>query len=319
MSSDLFLKRHLGVVLCLMIALAACFQAAGIGHLVASSIAAPPPLPPLPRGASPAVGLAQDHATSAALILSRNPFDSVSGPLDGATASPVGPGAPPENGDPYEDPACDSARALLIARADDPAWSFAAMTGSGGAAVLRRQGDTFGGMTIHQVGWDRVWLTAGGARCQAVLGGKPARAGAPGASPTTGPAATGPAAAAPARRPAASAVPPEIASKIRKISDTEFRVERSALGAILEQQSELMRSVRIAPEPGGIKLARIRSGSLLEMLGLRTGDKLGSVNGLDISDASRALEAYARLTTANHIALSVTREGKPMTIDVHID
>ncbi|XXT21179.1 type II secretion system protein GspC [Sorangium sp. So ce429] len=314
MGSDMFLKRHLGVALCLMIALAACFQAAGIGHLVASSIAAPPSLPAIPRGASPAASLAQDHATSAALILSRNPFDSVSGPLDGRTASPVGPGAPPENRDPYEDPACDSARALLIARADDPAWSFAAMTGSGGEAVLRRQGDTFGGMTIHQVGWDRVWLTTGGARCQAVLGSKLAQAGAPGASPTTGPAA-----AAPARRAAAPAVPPEIASKIRKISDTEFRVERSALGAILEQQSELMRSVRIAPEPGGIKLARIRSGSLLELLGLRTGDKLASINGFDISDASRALEAYARLTTASHIALSVTREGKPMTIDVHID
>ncbi|MGK3966595.1 type II secretion system protein GspC [Sorangium sp. So ce1667] len=307
----MFLKRYLGVALCLMIALAACFQAAGIGHLVASSIAAPPPLPAIPRGASPAASLAQDHATSAALILSRNPFDSVSGPLDGRTASPVGPGAPPENRDPYEDPACDGARALLIARADDAAWSFAAMTGSGGEAILRRQGDTFGGMTVHQVGWDRVWLTTGGARCQAVLGSKPALTGAP---PATGPAAT-----APARRAAAPAVPPEIASKIRKISDTEFRVERSALGAILEQQSELMRSVRIAPEPGGIKLARIRSGSLLEMLGLRTGDKLASINGLDISDVPRALEAYARLTTASHIALSVTREGKPMTIDVHID
>ncbi|WP_437624245.1 type II secretion system protein GspC [Sorangium sp. So ce1151] len=310
----MFLKRYLGVALCLMIALAACFQAAGIGQLVASSIAAPPPLPPIPRGMSPAGSLAQDHATSAALILSRNPFDSVSGPLDGRTASPVGPGAPPENRDPYEDPACDSARALLIARADDAAWSFAAMTGSGGEAVLRRQGDTFGGLTIHHVGWDRVWLTAGGARCQAVLGSKPAPAGAPSVPP-----AAGSAAAAPARRPAPSTVPPEIASKIRKISDTEFRVERSAIGAILEQQSELMRSVRIAPEPGGIKLARIRSGSLLEMLGLRTGDKLASINGFDISDAPRALEAYARLTTASHIALSVTREGKPMTIDVHID
>ncbi|XYH99546.1 hypothetical protein ACMHYB_07230 [Sorangium sp. So ce1128] len=38
-----------------------------------------------------------------------------------------------------------------------------------------------------------------------------------------------------------------------------------------------------------------------------------------MGDVPRALEAYARLTTANHIALSVTREGKPMTIDVHID
>lgn len=34
---------------------------------------------------------------------------------------------------------------------------------------------------------------------------------------------------------------------------------------------------------------------------------------------SKALEACARLTTANHVALSITRDGKPMTIDFHID
>ncbi|AUX39675.1 general secretion pathway protein GspC [Sorangium cellulosum] len=311
----MLLKRYLGVTLCLMIALAAYFQASGVGHLVASSVAAlPSPLPPAHHVRPAAVRTAQDHVTSAALILSRNPFDSVTGPLDGDPAGLVMAEAPPESRDPYEDPACDDIRALLIAQADDAAWSFAAMAGSDGRTVLRRQGDEAFGKTIHHVGWDRVWLTAGGARCQAVMGRKPARGGAPGASPAPEPAPSGP-----ARRPATSTVPPEIAAKIRKISDTEFRVERSAIAAILEQQSELMRSVRIAPEPGGIKLARIRSGSLLETLGLKTGDKLASINGFEVSDVSKALEAYARLTTANHVALTISRDGKPMTIDFHID
>ncbi|WP_437809249.1 type II secretion system protein GspC [Sorangium sp. So ce1078] len=311
----MFLQRYRGAALCLMIALAAYLQAVGIGHLVASSVASSPwPLPPTPREPPPAARLEQDHATSAALILSRNPFDSVTGPLDGKAMSPVRPEALPANKDPYEDPACDATRALLIVQADDAAWSFAAMTGSDGGTILRRAGDEIGGKTVHAVGWDRVWLTTGGARCQTVLGRQPARAGAPGAPPSPDPAPSGA-----ARGPGASAVPPEIASKIRKISDTEFRVERSALGAILERQSDLMRSVRIAPEPGGVKLARIRSGSLLEMLGLKTGDKLASINGFDLSDVPKALEAYARLTTANHVALSITRDGKPMTIDFHID
>ncbi|WP_437677864.1 type II secretion system protein GspC [Sorangium sp. So ce131] len=311
----MLLKRHLGVALGLMVALAAYFQASGIGHLVASSVAAlPPPVLPGHRGRPLGARAEQDHATSAALILSRNPFDSVTGPLDGSQVSPVMAEVLPESKDTYEDPACDNIRALLIAKGDDAAWSFAAMSGSDGKTVLRRQGDEAFGKTIHYVGWDRVWLTTGGARCQAVMGRSPARDGAPGASPALGPAPS----AAP-RKPAPSTVPPEIASKIRKISETEFRVERSAIAAILEQQSELMRSVRIAPEPGGIKLARIRSGSLLEALGLKTGDKLASVNGFDVSDVSKALEAYARLATANHVALTISRDGKPMTIDFHID
>ncbi|WP_437575151.1 type II secretion system protein GspC [Sorangium sp. So ce887] len=311
----MFLKRYRGVAFCLMIALAAYLQAAGIGHLVAWSIASSPsPRAPTARGTPPAARLEQVHATSAALILSRNPFDSVTGPLDGKATSPVSPEVLAENKDPYEDPACDATRALLIVRADDASWSLAAMTGSDGKTILRRQGDEVSGKTVHTVGWDRVWLTTGGARCQAVLGGKPAPAGAPGAPPSPEPAPSGA-----ARRPAASTVPPEIASKIRKISDTEFRVERSAVGAILEKQSDLMRSVRIAPEPGGVKLARIRGGSLLEMLGLKTGDKLASINGFELSDVSKALEAYARLGTADHIALSITRDGNPMTIDFHID
>ena len=45
------------------------------------------------------------------------------------------------NRDPYEDPDCDMARALLIVTSEDPQWSFAALAGSDGKSMLRRQGD----------------------------------------------------------------------------------------------------------------------------------------------------------------------------------
>ncbi|AUX49077.1 general secretion pathway protein GspC [Sorangium cellulosum] len=325
MGIDAILKRYFPWVLGVLIALAAYFQASGMGQLVASSVAvdAPPPPPrPAPRPASFGSTANQDHATSAALILSRNPFDSVTGPLDGRPVEI--PNVQPEisNKDPYQDPSCDSARVLLITQAEDPEWSFAAMAGSDGKAILRRQGDEISGHTVYYVGWDRVWLTSGSARCQAIVGGPAANARAAAAPPPPTSTTTSD------KKPPSSSrggkpVPPEIASKIHRVSETEFNVERSVVDQILENQAELMRSARIVPEKEGdkvvgIRLFGIRPNSLLGTLGLENGDRLSSINGFEMSDPQKALEAYARLRTADRLTVSVNRKGKPMNLDFNI-
>lgn len=326
MGIDAILKRYFPWIIGLLIALAAYFQASGMGQLVASSIAvdappAPPPPPQRPGSLVPTTN--PDHATNAGPILSRNPFDSVTGPLDG---KPVElPSVEPAftNTDPYDDPTCNGTRVLLITQADDPEWSFAAMTGSDGKAILRRQGDEIAGQTVYYVGWDRVWLTSGSSRCQAIVGNKSAspRAGAtpaPTPAPTTTSTADRKSSARGGRK-----VPAEIASKIQRVSETEFNVERSAVDMILENQGELMRSARIVPEKEGdkvvgIRLFGIRPDSLLGTLGLENGDRLSSINGFEMSDPQKALEAYARLRTADRLTVSINRKGKPMNIDYNI-
>ncbi|WP_437762463.1 type II secretion system protein GspC [Sorangium sp. So ce281] len=323
MGIDAILKRYFPWVLGALIALAAYFQASGMGQLVLSSVAidAPPapPSPPTRPASFGSTASSTDHTTSAAAILSRNPFDSVTGPLDG---KPVEiPSAPHElpNKDPYADPSCDGARVLLITQADDPAWSFAAMAGSDGKAILRRQGDEISGQTVYYVGWDRVWLTSGSSRCQAVVGRNStvARAAPAPAPPTTSTSA----APKPAR--GGKKIPPELAAKIQRVSENEFNVERSAVDHILENQGELMRSARIVPEKEGdkvvgIRLFGIRPDSLLGTLGLENGDRLSSINGFEMSDPQKALEAYARLRTADRLTVSINRKGKPMNIDFNI-
>ncbi len=115
----------------------------------------------------------------------------------------------------------------------------------------------------------------------------------------------------------------EIASKIHKISDHEFDIERSVVDAILENQALLMRSARVVPEKEGdkvvgIRLFGIRSDSLLGTLGVENGDRLSSVNGYDMSDPQKALEAYTRLRTADHLTMSLNRHGSPMNLDYNI-
>jgi general secretion pathway protein C len=308
-----------------------------MGQLVASSVALDPSsIPaaapaPARGGAAPA---STDHTTSAAAILGRNPFDSITGPLDGKKIELPDPTPVIEetNRDPYDDPDCDAAKALLIVASDDPQWSFAALVGPDGKSQLRRVGDEINGHTVQYIGdmrseeqkqtgkreiYDRVWLQAtSGGRCQIRIGGKaPVKAVA--AAPPPGDAAAG------AGKGKKSKVPSEIADKIKKISETEFNVERSAIDAILENQGELMKSARIVPEKEGdkvvgIRLFGIRPDSLLGTLGLENGDRLSSINGFEMSDPQKALEAYSKLKTADHLTVAVNRHGKPVNIDFNI-
>lgn len=319
MGLDAILKRYFPVVICLFVAAAAYFQASGMGQLVAGSVLLDPsamaPPPPMPKsGATHAPG-ASERSSNAGPILSRNPFDSVTGPLDGSSQSvslPQTETEPVDTSNPYNDPVCDVAKCLLITQSDDPDWSFASIAGSDGKSQLRRRGDDVGGHTVHWIGWDRVWLMQGNTRCQMQVHGEKKLAAAP-----------PPAAAPEGKTKKGSKVPADMAAKIHKISETQFDIERSLVDQVLENQAELMKSARIVPEKEGdkvvgIRLFGVRPDSLLGTLGLENGDRLQSINGFEMSDPQKALEAYARLRSADKLTVTVNRRGKPMTIDFSI-
>src|SRR5262245_5115732 len=231
MGVDALFKRYFAVVVCLLIATAALFQASGLGQLVATTVAlepsSMPSAAPTPHRVSPAPANS-DHSTSGKEILARNPFDSVTGPLDGTSIEMSIPPPPaPDRSDPYQDPPCDVARVLLITSSEDPSWSFAAIAGSDGKPVLRRQGDEVGSHTVYYIGWDRVWMMQGGSRCQMEVGGKAAAKGAGPSTATPSPSSDS------TSKSKGKKVPPEIAAKITKVSENEFNVERSVVDTIL--------------------------------------------------------------------------------------
>lgn len=325
MGIDALLKRFFPAVVLVLIGIAAYFQSSGMGQLVANAVAVDPsslptagPPPKLVAAPAPA---STDHSTSGAAILSRNPFDSITGPLDAKPVEEeeVPPPTAIDSGDPDTDPYCDAVKVLLITWSEDPVWSFAALAGGDGKSTLRRVGDDINGYKVHAIGWDTVWLTSGGGqRCKVKMHGKPpASKVASAAPPTPAPAETT------TSRSKKGKVPSEIASKIHKISDTHFEVERSVIDEILEKQAELMRSVRVVPEKdgdktSGLRLFGIRPDSLLGTLGMENGDRLQSINGFDINDPQKALEAYTRLRMSDRLTVSINRRGKPVNIDVNI-
>jgi general secretion pathway protein C len=335
MAFDAVLKRYFWVVLLALVAVAAYFQAAGITQVVGAAIAVDgKALFPSGTGTTKTFGApaaSGDHTQSAAKIIERNPFDSVKGdltpPVASASASESsGPPLPPTE-EPYSAPACEGVKILATAVSDDAAWSFASLsggTGEGPGSKMKRQGDEYAGKRVWFIRWDRVWLIGPGSFCQAEMFPYASMvAAAASAAASASSKAVAPAAPVASGGKGVPSVSPEIASKIQKVSANEFNVDRTVIDKILENQTELMRAARIVPEQEngkvvGVRMFGIRSDTLLGVLGMESGDRLEKINGFEMGSPEKALEAYARLRTAEKLTVNVNRRGQPMTIDFHI-
>jgi general secretion pathway protein C len=326
-SVDLLFKKYFyGIVLGLVL-LAAYFQASGISSLVAAQVApgSGPTFAPLPVvRADPPMRLSVES------IHSRNPFDSETGPLN---AQPIPEGPAQEKrltfDDPLTVPDCSGVTVFIITESTDPLWSFAAVQASGDSGPrLRRVGDPVGAMKMAYIGYNpataqpTIWLE-GDILCQAPLFSANEKQ-----APAAAPAPKKNAKAGEEGEPAEGGgsgrgVDPAIKSKIKQISETEFEIDRSAVEKILEDQAELMRSARIVPEQKdgktiGVRLFGVRPDTLLGSLGLKNGDRLEQINGFDMGSPEKALEAYARLRTAENLKIKINRRGQPTTIDFKI-
>jgi general secretion pathway protein C len=330
---DALLKKYfLAVVLC-MVAMAAYFQAAGATALLGGAflpsveqLSVLPKAPPPPQREAPT-------PKSAERILSRNIFDSTTGPINPNPQVESPEEAPKlDTSNALGAPPCDGIRAAIITESSDPAWSIAALQGPGDARPTpRRVGDSIGSAQIVYIGFNSyqgtpsVWLVDGPKLCQAALfaqqqgappsGAPPANTGGP--QPPSTPPPTPPVAGG------APSLPADMASKIQKVSATEFNVDRSVVDRILEKQTDLMRSARIVPEQQdgkvvGVRLFGIRPDTLLGHLGFQNGDRLETLNGFSMSSPDKALEAYARLRTASELKVKITRRGQPVNIDINI-
>jgi len=313
------------VVLLGLVALSAYFEAAGATQLIGAALLAPatsasaaarakpvelPPVPPRePRSAEP--------------IIDRNPFDSATGPLHPKPEAEVSllPKPPPEITDPLSAPACDGVAAFIITESTDRLWSVAALQGNGEPHPrMRRVGDDVSGKQVAYIGYNprerspSVWMTSAGVLCQVLLFK---------VQVTPAPVAATPAPDAPHPPAGPSGVPADIASKIQKVSENEFNVDRQVVDKILENQAELMKSARIVPESKdgkvvGIRLFGIRPDTLLGTLGLQNGDRLEAINGFNMGSPDKALEAYARLRTAADLKVDINRRGAAQTIHFNI-
>ncbi len=320
MAVDQVLKKNFWIAILPLVAVAALLNAQAVSQLIGIGLmpdekqlaAVPAPPRGVPSGGS------SMKTPSAEPILARNPFDHVTGPLKPPPVSDSvasGSSSSIDTTDPWTAPQCDGVKVLVIAASGDPEWSFAAMSGTGEPkTVLRRRGGEIAGKKVHFIGWDRVWFDSSGSLCQAQVF-KQADVPAPAA------AAPPPASSAPTS--GAKTLDPAYAKGIQKVSATEFNVDRGVVDKILENQADLMRQARVVPEQEngrvvGIRLFGVKQDTLLGVLGMENGDRLQTINGFDMASPEKALEAYARLRTADKLTVQVNRRGQNMNLDYNI-
>lgn len=290
------------------VALVGLLNAKAIASLVEASLTTGMVMPSMTdarAGAAPPVS----NVKSADPILDRNPFDHVAGSLRPRFSTPDDPG--PRDLDPATAPLCEGVRPLVLVGDEDQTLAFASLE-YGGKRLLRRRGGEVGESHVAYVGRDRLWLEGARGLCQALLFGGPVVPPAVAAKPTVG-----------AEAGARSALEAEIGKKIAKTGPNEYAIDRSAVERILEAQAELMKQ-RLVPEKEGdrvvgVRVLGIKPGSVLSMLGIENGDRLETINGYEVSDPEKMLEAYARLRTgADKLQVHLTRAGKPQNLDYAI-
>ena len=333
MALDTLIKKLFPVILGGLLAIIAYFQASGVVELLAARVLGIDEQSLVAAGSRPRPSSATRTTSvqkTAKPIIDNNLFDWE------VDLDPPPP-PPPDAGDadveetptidlsnPLEAEVCSDVAVRIVTESPDPTWSIAVLQAPGDdKPMLRRVGDDAGGYEVAYIGFNRieaspaVWLTKDASLCQALLFYRQ-----PPVPKKTAKAPEKPAPKRPAR--GAPALPSEISEKITKVSDTEFNVERAVVDHILENQADLMKSARIVPEKDasgktvGIRLFGVRPETLLGTLGLKNGDRLETINGFNMASPEEALNAYARLRTANKLSIKVTRRGQPTSIDFNI-
>jgi general secretion pathway protein C len=106
---------------------------------------------------------------------------------------------------------------------------------------------------------------------------------------------------------------------IRLVGEGEYEIERSEVDAALDNMNQLFTQVRAVPhfqggKSTGFRLFAIRQNSIFDRIGLRNGDIIQSINGEDVSDASKALGLFQNLRNAGNVTVQLVRNKEPKTL-----
>jgi membrane-associated protease RseP (regulator of RpoE activity) len=111
---------------------------------------------------------------------------------------------------------------------------------------------------------------------------------------------------------------------ITKTGDYTYKIDREALDGWLENLACLGHQARIVPyfndgKPAGFKLFAIRPNTLYSKLGIKNGDVMLKLNGIELSSPENALQAYQGLKDAKIVTMEILRRGKPKTLKYVIE
>jgi general secretion pathway protein C len=164
---------------------------------------------------------------------------------------------------------------------------------------LYRIGDRLQNRTVSRIEWDRVFLKNGPKEEILKLA---ERTGAGGPEPAAAPSGDG---------------------GIQSRGETEFQIDRAEVDKAMENMNQLFTQIRAVPhfqdgKSAGFRLFAIRRDSIFDKIGLKNGDIISRINGNELSDPARAMSLIQELRNEGRIAVEVTRNREPTTLNYEI-
>jgi general secretion pathway protein C len=275
----------------------AYFCALSVNTVIATKLALPLAIPQRQEARSSRTPQTKPPLSSYAIIYTRDLFNSIKAPANRQGAALVA--------------AASVANLRLLGTAtamQDRAFAIVEnqTTRSQG---LYREGDLVApGITLVQVGWDRIIIDREGKR-ETLLLPKDASAPASGQSPIV------PIATQASKTPAAG---------IQQIAQDSYAIDRREVDHAINNLSELFTQVRAVPyslQEGvvqGFRLFQIKPDSLIDRIGLKNGDVIQRVNGVEISDPGTAFQLLQDLQGHQQIRVDVLRNQQPTSLSYEI-
>lgn len=196
-------------------------------------------------------------------------------------------------------------------------WGTAVGSNAGAFAIIEdssshtqglyREGDTISTeIKLAKVEWDRVILQRDGIEEALILPREPSF-----------PAPVAPAASA------VSSTSLSSAGGIRQISQDSYLVDLREVEYAVEHLNEIFTQTRAVPYfQGGVaqgfRLFAIKSGSVFDRMGLKNGDIVQRVNGVELTDPTTALSLLQDLQGQTRIQVDLVRSNQPTTLTYEV-
>jgi general secretion pathway protein C len=123
--------------------------------------------------------------------------------------------------------------------------------------------------------------------------------------------------------PAGNPNPAADAKGIRQLGSNKWVLDRNEVAHHLDNLNQLMTQARVVPnfsdgKPDGFRMFAIVPDSFYDQIGLKNGDILERVNGIEIKDPESFLSVFQRLKDENNINVDVIRNAQKETMSYEI-
>ncbi len=115
---------------------------------------------------------------------------------------------------------------------------------------------------------------------------------------------------------------PKKDSLVKSDQPGKFTVDQREIDDAMQNLDKLYTEIRAVPnfsggKVSGMKILSVKNGSIFAKLGMRRGDVLQKINGMEL-DVKKGFEIFNQLKDQKTITLDLIRQGQPTTLDYEI-